>query len=58
MTAALLLILEASQPPPRIEMICTIPNGMLNRIVVNLSYPNAEMIREPNVPIPPLTMLK
>lgn len=57
MTIPLLLICVASQPPPRIAIILTTPNGILNRMVLNLSKPNDWTIEGPKVPIPPDGML-
>ena len=52
-TIPLLFIRVASHPPPRMAMTFTAPNGMLKRIVVNLSKPNDCTIKGPKVPIPP-----
>lgn len=55
MTAPLLCV--ASQPPPRIAIILITPNGILNRMVLNLSKPNGWAIKGPEVPISPDGML-
>ena len=52
-TIPLLLMCVASQPPPRMAMMLTTPNGMLKRIVLNLLKPKDWTIKGPNVPIPP-----
>jgi hypothetical protein len=46
-------ILVATHAPPIVAISCTAPNGMLNRIVANLSYPKDLMIKGPNVEMPP-----
>lgn len=56
-TAPLLLIRVASQPPQRMAIMLTTPKGMLKRIVWNLSKPKDCTIRGPKVPIPPDGML-
>ena len=52
-TAPLLLVCVASQPPPQIAIILTTPNGILNKMVLNLWKPNDWTIKGPKVPIPP-----
>ena len=44
----------AAKAPPRVAVSWTAPNGMLKRVVVKLSYPNAFTIKGPNVEMPPL----
>jgi hypothetical protein len=58
MTGPFFLILVAIIPLPRIATNWTAPKGVLNKIVVNLSYPKAEMMRGPKVVIPPLIILQ
>lgn len=57
-TGPFILIIMATHAPPRVDTICTAPNGMLNRIVLKLSYPKPLMIKGPNVEMLPLGMLK
>ena len=47
----------ASHAPPSVATICTVPKGMLKRIVVNELKPNDFTINGPKVDIPPLGIL-
>ena len=47
----------AKAAPPMVATICTAPNGMLRRIVLNGLKPNEFTIKGPNVVMPPLGIL-
>ena len=49
--------LVANQPVPTTATTWITPNGMLNRMVSKLEYPNDLTMRLPKFPMPPLAML-
>lgn len=57
MTGPFWLSFVDSTAEPRIVASWTRPKGMLKRMVWNLSKPKSLMMREPNIPIPPLGIL-
>lgn len=57
MIGPLILTLVAMTPLMRMAQNWTAPKGVLNKMVVNWSKPNALMMRGPKVVIPPLGIL-